>query len=135
MTESHFHVEIPVSIKRESGERKVQNPGRTSRGNDPVSKIARLLALGHKWEGMVQRGEVKNYTEIAHAAGLTKGRVAQVCDLVLLAPGIQEALLEPERHLDRIRMRALRRVVSSPNWHDQRYGPGHEATTLDRSPP
>ena len=32
---------------------------------DPVPRIARLLALAHKWEGMVRRGEVKDYAEIA----------------------------------------------------------------------
>ena len=34
-----------------------------------VPKVARLLALTHKWEGMVRQGEVKDYAEIARMEG------------------------------------------------------------------
>ena len=35
-------------------------------------RSARLLALAHKWEGMVRRGEVKDYAEIASATFLCR---------------------------------------------------------------
>ena len=71
MSDKGFRVEIPVNIKRDrptgkAAKREPQHEGQ----QDAVPRLARLLALAHKWEGMVQRGKVKNYTEIAHAAGL-----------------------------------------------------------------
>ena len=46
-----------------------KRPNKPSPAKDPVPRIARLLALAHKWEGMVQRGEVKDYAEIARRMG------------------------------------------------------------------
>ncbi len=84
----------------------------------PVPRLARLLALAHKWEGLVRRGEVQSYADIARRRGLTRARVTQICTLCRLAPDLQEALLSPSpTPLPERRVRAVARL---PLWPDQR---------------
>ena len=118
MSGKGFRIEIPVHIKRDRRARKVIAKGEAPKVEEPVPRIARLLALAHKWEGMVRRGEIKDYAEIARLTGLTRGRVTQICSLTLLAPDIQEAILSPApTSLD---SRALRRVLTHARWEVQR---------------
>ena len=92
---------------------------------EPVPKakgtatIARRIALAHHIEDLIERGDLRDYAEAAERLGLTRARVSQVCDLALLAPDIQAAVLlwhvEP-------RDRHLREVGRHPLWTDQRPG-------------
>lgn len=62
-----------------------------------------MIALAHLVERLVAEGRVKSYSDVARKLGVTDARMVQICDLVLLAPEIQEALLlgraviEPKR--------------------------------------
>jgi len=87
--------------------------------NDPVPRIARLLALAHKWEGMVRRGEVESYAEMARLTELTPARVTQICNLTLLSPEIQDQLLNLERSGRRTPEGQLRTVLRYPAWSRQ----------------
>ena len=113
-----FRVEIPVHIKRDRRARKVMAQGDASPVEAAVPPAARLLALAHKWEGMVRRGEVKGYAEIATFTSLTRGRVAQICSLTLLAPDLQEATLRADHSL--LPTHDARRVASLGAWPEQR---------------
>jgi hypothetical protein len=55
--------------------------------------VARLVALAHRFEGMVQAGQVKDYRELARLAQVSTARVAQIIVLAQLAPRIQEYVL------------------------------------------
>ncbi len=105
---------------------KVKVRFRTCRNGDepePVLKavgtatIARRIALAHHIEASIERGELRDYAEAAERLGLTRARVTQICDLALLAPHIQAAVLlghvEP-------RDRHLREVGRHTLWSDQR---------------
>ncbi len=95
------------------------------RGDEPepvpkvvgTATIARRIALAHHIEDLIERGELRDYAEAAERLGLTRARVTQICDLALLAPDIQAAVLlghvEP-------RDRHLREVGRHPLWSDQR---------------
>ena len=102
----------------------VQRPGRpqveTPAAKDSVPRVARLLALAHKWEDMVRRGEVKDYAEIAKLMGLSRARVTQICALALLAPTVQDALLLDETVPQSVPDRVLRPIIGKPEWHRQR---------------
>ena len=117
MSEKGFRIEIPVHIKRDRRARKVITRAETPRDNESIPRIARLLALAHKWEGMVRHGEVEDYAAIAHVAGVTRGRVAQVCSLVLLAPTLQERILSARA---RWPARSTRRMTGLVAWREQR---------------
>ena len=79
--------------------------------------IARRLALAHHIESLIERGELRDYADAAQRLGVSAARVTQICDLALLAPDLQAAVLfgrcEPrDRHLRAVGRHAL--------WEDQR---------------
>ncbi len=115
MSDKGFRVEIPVNIKRDRRARKVLARGETSKDNESVPRIARLLALAHKWEGMVWRGET-NHGQLARQHGLSRARVSQVCGLVLLCPELQESILDEGKAPTK---RLLQELAVLPVWSYQ----------------
>jgi len=51
------------------------------------------LALAIKFQGMVDSGEVRDYADLARLGYVTRARITQVMNLLLLAPDIQEKIL------------------------------------------
>src|SRR5215207_5072455 len=58
-----------------------------------VPRVARLMALAIRFEGLVRDGTVTDYAELARLGHVTRARMSQIMDLLNLAPDIQEALL------------------------------------------
>ncbi len=58
-----------------------------------IPRIASLLALAHRIAGMIRSGELKNWAEAARLIGITRARMTQIADLLLLAPHLQASLL------------------------------------------
>ena len=86
-----------------------------------VPRVARLLALAHRIDAMVRNGEFQDLAEAARAIGVTRARMTQIMNLLLLAPKIQEEILEMtvEAGRDLITERPLRSIVAEPNWTRQ----------------
>lgn len=80
------------------------------------SRTARLLALAHHVEGLIDAGELSGYSEAARALGLTRARLTQVMGLALVASAIQERVLA--RNIS-VPERRLRHVVREPEWEMQ----------------
>jgi hypothetical protein len=81
-----------------------------------------MLALAHKIDAMVRDGEFRDYAEAARRMGLTRARVTQITNLLLLAPQIQEAILNlppVTNGRDPISERRLRPIVAEPEWQRQ----------------
>lgn len=94
-------------------------------GNIP--KLTRLLVLGHHLERLVREGAVKDYAEVSRLTGLTRARVTQIVNLTLLAPEIQEAILNMSSTLrgrDAVTEHDLRQHVTQVEWERQRQGLG-----------
>ena len=88
-----------------------------------VPRVVRMLALARKIDGMIRDGELQDLAEAARAIGVTRARVTQIANLLLLAPEIQEAILglpPVTSGRDPISERALRRIVAEPEWKRQR---------------
>lgn len=85
------------------------------------ARVARLLALAHDIEARIEAGEFRDYADVARAHGLTRARLTQVMNLLLLAPPIQEDVLHLEVLPGRepISERDLRRVLKSLVWEEQ----------------
>ncbi len=95
-------------------------PVTTSHGRIP--HVARLLALAHKIEGMIQAGELRDLAHAADTLDLTRARITQIMNLLLLAPEIQEAVLNlppVTKGREPVTERTLRRLVAESNWHRQ----------------
>jgi hypothetical protein len=58
-----------------------------------VPRVARLMALAIKFDGLLRDGTVKNLADLAGLGGVTRARITQVMNLLHLAPDIQEELL------------------------------------------
>ncbi len=114
MSGKGFRVEIPVNIKRGRRTQKVLSGGAAWKDDDPVPRIARLLALAHRWEEMVRRGAVEDYAEIARMIHLSTARITQICNLTLLPPRMQESLLASSCSYRS--SRSLRAVASQVIW-------------------
>jgi hypothetical protein len=98
-----------------------------------VSRVARQLALGHRIEQMVDNNEVKDHASVARLLGVSRARIAQVTGLALLAPSIQERLLDGSIRLSE---RTLRRVAGHAVWEVQlALVDGLGATSRARSSP
>jgi hypothetical protein len=89
---------------------------------DPDSflpRIARLMALAIRLEGLVRDETVQNYAELAQLGHVTRARMTQIMKLLQLAPGLQEQLLFlPE--VQGLNERNLRAVVEQLDWSKQR---------------
>ena len=84
-------------------------------------RLARLLALAHKLEGVVRAGQVKDYAELARLAHISSARIGQIVILGLLAPAIQEHILFlPAEQAGLIGERELREIGREPRWDRQR---------------
>lgn len=70
----------------------------------------------------MDRGGYEDYAAVARALSFTRARVSQVMDLLLLAPDLQERVLELEAVDGRepLAERQLRPIVLLPLWTDQR---------------
>jgi hypothetical protein len=60
---------------------------------EKIPRVARLLAVAHKFQKMLDSGEVESMAELARLGRVSRARITQVMDLLLLAPDIQESVL------------------------------------------
>lgn len=82
----------------------------------PPSRAARMLALAHYVERLVEEEKLATCAEAAQALGLTRARMTQIMNLLLLSPDLQEQLLTGEIALSE---RSLRCVVEEADWESQ----------------
>jgi hypothetical protein len=87
-----------------------------------VPRITRLMALAIKFEDMIARGEVRDYAEIARLGFVTRARLTQIMNLLLLAPEIQEAILMQAGIPDFMTTgeTKLRRLTTIADWERQK---------------
>ena len=84
-----------------------------------VPRIARLMALAIRLEGLVRDETVQNYAELAQLGRVTRARMTQIMKLLQLAPDLQEQLLFlPE--VKGLNERNLRAIVQQLDWSEQR---------------
>jgi len=72
---------------------------------------------------MVERSEVRDYAEIACLGYVTRARLTQIMNLLLLAPDIQADIVGWSAHAGErpeIAERHLRRLTQIPAWEPQR---------------
>jgi hypothetical protein len=88
-----------------------------------VPRVARLMALAIKFDGLVRSGAVADYAELAELGRVSRARISQVMNLVLLAPDIQEQILflpRTRNGRDPIRLAMLQPIALTPAWGRQR---------------
>ncbi len=97
-------------------------PRRDSAPTGRVPRVARMLALAHKIDAQIRAGELRDLADAARELGLTRARVTQITNLLLLAPHIQAAIFNlplVEQGRDPVSERQLRPIVAEPDWKAQ----------------
>ena len=95
------------------------DPTSEPRGRAP--RIARLLALAHKLDVLLQAGTVRDYAELARLGHVSAARVSQIMMLLHLAPAIQEYLLfRSADETGLLTEPTLRTIAREPLWDHQR---------------
>lgn len=96
-------------------------------------RISKLMALAHHFEQLVVSGAVKDYAELARLGMVSRARITQIMNLLLLAPDIQEAILflpkTVEGH-DPIKLKHLQPICLERDWRRQ----SARWQTLDTNP-
>ena len=84
-----------------------------------VPRVARLLALAIRMEGLVQAGVIRDYATVSRIGRVTRARMSQIMKLRNLSPDIQEQLLflPPMRGLNERNLRPISRLI---DWDEQR---------------
>ncbi|MCP3994761.1 MAG: hypothetical protein GY722_06825 [bacterium] len=97
-------------------------PRRDSGPSGRVPRVARGLAMAHKIDSQIRAGEFSDLADAARELSLTRARVTQIANLLLLSPQIQAAILElplVTTGRDPISERQLRPIVAEPDWQRQ----------------
>lgn len=120
-------VEADIHFERRGrGSRRVLESGTDPAADRPVGRLARvtrLMALAIRFDKLIQAGEVADYSELARVGHVTRARVTQIMNLLMLAPDIQEEILflsRVTRGRDPIHLRQLQPIALVPDWRKQR---------------
>jgi hypothetical protein len=100
--------------------------------SDAVPRIARLLALAIRMEGLIREQRLPDYAAAARLGGVTRARVTQIMKLCDLASDIQEQILflPSGGQLNERNLRPISKVI---DWNEQRrlfQAQGHSVTSL-----
>ena len=98
-------------------------PPRTPAPAGRLPRVSRLMALALRLDHLVRTGVVADYATLARLGHVSRARVSQVMNLLLLAPDIQEALLflpPTQRGHDPLHLRQLQRLAALLDWRQQR---------------
>ena len=65
---------------RHNGRKRKDGPGISPRDIEPgnIPRITRLMALAIKFDGLVRRGEVRDYADLARLGYVTRARITQI---------------------------------------------------------
>jgi hypothetical protein len=86
---------------------------------DAIPRIARLMALAIRFDGLLRVEEFRDYAELARLGRVTRARITQIMKLLNLAPDIQEQILFLSA-MKGINERNLRPLVNRIDWNEQR---------------
>lgn len=116
-----FHVATSRTGHKEVRQGDAPEPPSVSDGHTP--RISQLMALAIRFEQLIRDGVVRDQADLARLALVSRARVTQIMDLLMLAPDIQEALLFlPPVHKGRdpITERDVRKILTEMDWDPQR---------------
>jgi hypothetical protein len=113
---------IPMRWKRRGGQKVIIAPD----GGDawaptkarPDETLIRALARAHRWKRLLEAGRYRSAQEIADAEKIGRSFVSRLLRLTLLAPDIQEAILEG-RQARGMQLEELTKGMAS-EWGEQR---------------
>jgi hypothetical protein len=117
------HLEVAYSldlgVRRQGRREGATAPQSCELADGCIPRLARLLALAIRMEGLLRSGTIGDYAELARLGRVTRARMTQIMKLLHLAPDLQEQILflPPIRGLNE---RNLRPITNRIDWDEQR---------------
>ena len=113
-----FTVERPLDLPGRRVAQPVETePDSPMASSTRIPRLARLLALAHRMQQLVDSGEVATYSDLASVGGVTTARMTQIMNLLRLAPSIQEAILIDATCS--LSERQALTIANMPTWKEQ----------------
>lgn len=88
-----------------------------------LPRVTQVLALAIQFQDMIERGEARDYADLARLGCLSRERMSQIMELIWLAPDIQQEILGfPATRTSRfpVSEAAVRRIAANLRWEEQR---------------
>ncbi|HXP89153.1 MAG TPA: hypothetical protein VN841_30815 [Bryobacteraceae bacterium] len=96
-----------------------RQPREVEAAGPSIPRIARLMALAIRFEGLLRDQTFQDYADLARRGRVTRARMTQIMKLLDLAPDIQEQILFLS-NIHGLNERNLRPVVRRIEWDEQR---------------
>ena len=88
-----------------------------------VPRVSRQMALAVRMQDLLQQGLIADYASLARLGHVSRARISQIMNLLVLAPDLQEALLclpPTEKGRDPIHLGQLQPLAAVLDWQEQR---------------
>jgi hypothetical protein len=132
---SRLAIKRPFKVEQtQRGQKRIRDPIPKRDVAPRLPRVAKLMALAIRFEGLIRGGVVADYAELARLGHVSRARITQIGNLLNLAPDIQEALLflpVVKCGKDPISERDLRPVAATADWKKQRRMWQHLAQGLE----
>lgn len=122
MSKQNSAVEIQFRLHA-TGRSPAGTSGAPASGTGRLPRVTQVMALAVQFQDMIERGEARDYADLARLGCLTRERMSQIMELVWLAPAIQQEILEfrpTEVARFPITEVAVRRIAGLLSWDQQR---------------
>ena len=118
-------IESTLCFERKGrGARKVLREASDPAPPQHVPRVSQLMALALRYQRLLDDGAVDDYAELARLGQVTRARLTQIMNLTLLAPDIQDALLNlpPVTHVRgaTLILADLQPIAAEMDWDAQR---------------
>jgi hypothetical protein len=111
--------EITYALDFRAGKSPDRKPREVELACRSIPRIARLMALAIRFEGLLREEKIRDYAELARLGRVTRARMTQIMKLLDLAPDLQEQILFLP-NIQGLNERNLRPIVRKINWDEQR---------------
>lgn len=114
---------LPSHNKSRRPRKTIQLGEKPKRKTCRTQRISKLMALAIHFAQMLKDGHVADMSTLARYGQVTRARMTQIMNLLLLAPDIQEKLLnlpQTTSGRDAVIIRDLQAIALEPDWNVQR---------------
>lgn len=99
-SDGRIAVAVPIHLKRRSGRKLVTLPDgeilKPRAWDQEPTPLQRALARAHRWQRMLDSGEVRTQQELADLEGVSNPYVSRMLRLTTLAPDLVAAILDDD---------------------------------------
>ncbi len=112
-------MQLQIEVQLPPIQRRTNATTISRRRAEQFPRIVRLLVLAHQIQQAIDEGRAKDYVAVAQQLCVTRARITQLVNLLLLAPEIQAMILTEPHRIHHLSERRLRPITEEPEWRKQ----------------